>query len=262
VATITQKRLDSSERPEQLRTVLMVAVACATGLLSWEIIVWISDGWVPSLTQVGAALVQDIVSVHVWEGALITFQRLLIGFVGSTMLGLGLGFLMGLLKSFDAFWRPLIVVGLAIPDPVYFLVAILVLGTEESTALLALILAVAPFVVTIVVGAVDSRDKRLDDMSQVYRISTATYLTQVLGRQLVPGLLAAARTAFAFSWKVVVLMEALTQPDGIGAQIYYMFRLLRPAHMIALALIFIVVMRAVEWIAFTPLERRLLRWRA
>ena len=255
MATITQKRLDSSERPEQLRTVLMVAVAFATGLLSWEIIVWISDGWVPSLTKVGAALVQDIVSVHVWEGALISF-------VGSTVLGLGLGFLMGLLKSFDAFWRPLIVVGLAIPDPVYFLVAILVLGTEESTALLALILAVAPFVVTIVVGAVDSRDKRLDDMSQVYRISTATYLTQVLGRQLVPGLLAAARTAFAFSWKVVVLMEALTQPDGIGAQIYYMFRLLRPAHMIALALIFIVVMRAVEWIAFTPLERRLLRWRA
>jgi ABC-type nitrate/sulfonate/bicarbonate transport system permease component len=239
---------------------LTMLTALLVGLVGWQIIVWTSGGWVPSLADVGQAMVEDLVSVEVWQGALITFRRLLIGFAGSMLIGVTLGFLMGLLRSFDAFWRPLIVVALAIPDPVYFIVAILILGTEESTGLIALILAVVPFVVTIVVGAVSSRDKGLDEMSSVYRLPTSQYLVQVLGRQLVPALLAAARTAFAFAWKIVVLMEALTQPDGIGAQIYYAFRLLRPAHMISLALIFILVMRAIEWLAFTPLESGLLRW--
>ena len=57
-----------------------------------------------------------------------------------------------------------------------------------------------------------------------------------------------------------MLVEALTQPRGIGAQIYYSFRLLRPDHMISLALLFIIVLRATEAIVFTPLERRLLGW--
>jgi NitT/TauT family transport system permease protein len=61
-----------------------------------------------------------------------------------------------------------------------------------------------------------------------------------------PALFAATRTSFAFAWKLIVLVEALTQPRGIGAQIYYSFRLLQPDHMISLALLFIVVLRTTE----------------
>jgi NitT/TauT family transport system permease protein len=82
----------------------------------------------------------------------------------------------------------------------------------------------------------------------------------VLGRQIAPALIVAARTCFAFSWKIVVLIEALSQPEGIGSQIYYSFRLLRSADMIALALIFIVLMRIVESVAFGFAERRLMGW--
>jgi NitT/TauT family transport system permease protein len=70
----------------------------------------------------------------------------------------------------------------------------------------------------------------------------------------------ATRTCFAFAWKLIVLVEALSQPRGIGAQVYYSFRLLRPDHMIAQALLFIVVLRIVESIMFGPLERKLLGW--
>ena len=98
-------------------------------------------------------------------------------------------------------------------------------------------------------------------MSQVYRLGRKSYVTEVLARQIAPALLVAARTSFAFAWKIVVLVEALSQPQGIGSQMYYAFRLLRPADMIALALIFIVLMRVVETLAFGFAERRLLAWR-
>ena len=72
--------------------------------------------------------------------------------------------------------------------------------------------------------------------------------------------MAATRTCFAFAWKLVVLVEALSQSRGIGAQVYYSFRLLQPDHMIAQAILFIVVLRLVEAIMFNPLERKLLGW--
>jgi len=237
-----------------------VAAAALIGVAGWQLIVWMSDGWVPGLDEIGVAVVENLTNVDTYTGALITLRRLGIAFVGSTVIGVVLGFLMGLLPSFDAFWRPLVVTGLAIPDPVYFIVAILILGTAETVSILALTLAVVPFVTMIVLGAVGSRDRGLDEMAKVYRLSRSRYLTDVVGRQLVPGLFAAARTSFAFSWKIVVLMEALTQSNGIGFQIYNAFRLLRPYDMIALAIIFILIMQIIERAVFAAAEKRLLAW--
>src|SRR5690606_21447611 len=146
----------------------------------------------------------------------------------------------------EGFFRPLVVIALAIPDPVYVIFAILILGTEPSSGLIALTLAVLPFAVTVVHSGVKSRDPQLDELSKVYRFTRRQYFHQVLTRQVAPALLVAARTAFAFSWKIVVLVEAISQPLGIGSQIYNYFRLLRFDEMVAISLAFIVLMRLID----------------
>jgi NitT/TauT family transport system permease protein len=234
--------------------------AVVLGLAAWELGVLISDGWVPSTTEVVSAIGTVLGESKTWDGMAITSKRILIAFVAATAIGVAIGFAMGLSRLAEAYFRPLIVIALAIPDPVYVIVAILVLGTEESSGIIALTLALVPFVVTIVHTSVAAREKQLDEMSRVYRFGRRRYLTQVLARQVTPALLAAARTSFAFAWKIVVLVEALSQPEGIGAQIYTAFRLFNPDEMIALALIFIVLMRTVDWLIFGTLERRLLAW--
>lgn len=234
--------------------------AVVLGLVAWEIGVVISDDWVPSVTEVAGEIGTVVQEGETWEGMAITTKRILIAFTVATAIGVAIGFGMGLSRYVEAYFRPLIVIALAIPDPVYVILAILVLGTEESSGIIALTLALVPFVVTIVHSSVAAREKQLDEMSRVYRLGRRRYLTEVLARQITPALLAAGRTSFAFAWKIVVLVEALSQPEGIGAQIYYAFRLLKPAEMIALALIFIVLMRLVDWLVFGTLERRLLAW--
>lgn len=235
-------------------------VATAIGIVAWQGIVWASGGWVPGVIEIGGSVLDNLVDPETYTGALITLRRLGIAFVGATIVGIALGVLMALVPAVNAFWRPLVVVALAIPDPVYFIVLILILGTAESVSQLALTLAVIPFVVMIAFGSVSARDTGLDEMSRVYRLPRRSYLKEVLGRQLAPGFLAAARTSFAFSWKIVVLMEAITQPDGIGFQIYNAFRLLRPYEMIALSLIFILFMQIIQYFLFGLAERRLLAW--
>lgn len=248
-------------RSTRLRNPLAFVVAVALAAIAWQLATVASDGWVPSLDRIGVAIVENITDPAIWGEMAITARRILIGFVVATAIGVALGFGMGLDRRVEAFFRPLVVIGLAIPDPVYIIVAILVLGTDESSGLIALIVALIPFIVVIVHGSVRARETQLDEMSQVYRLGRWPYVTEVLARQIAPALLVAARTSFAFAWKIVVLVEALSQPQGIGSQMYYAFRLLRPADMIALALIFIVIMRVVETLAFGYAERRLFAWR-
>ncbi len=239
-----------------------VSVVVALGLIvaAWQVVAWMSSGWVPGMPAIAEAMISLLSRSSTYSDLGITLVRLMIAFVAATVLGIVIGAAMGLWRPFEALARPLVVVGLAIPDPMYFIFAVLLLGTDQEVGMLALVLAVIPFVVHGADSGVRNRDRNLDEMSRVYKLSRRSYFIDVLGRQIAPIALASMRTSLAFSWKIVVLMEALTQPNGIGAQIYYSFRLLRPAEMIAYALIFVLIMRTFEYIAFKPLDRRLSGW--
>lgn len=245
---------------ERRQRVQAFVVASLLALGVWQITTFISGGWVPSLWRIAKALGADATTANTYAEMWITLRRIFITFAAATAIGVSLGVAMGLNRRVRAFFRPVVVMGLAVPDIVYIIVAILVLGTDESSGLIAMVLALIPFVVNIVIAGVESRDPGLDEMSSVYRIHRRRYLVEVVGWQVSPALMAATRTCFAFSWKLIVLVEALSQPRGIGAQIYYSFRLLRPDHMIAQAVLFIVVLRLVEAAMFGPLERKLLGW--
>jgi ABC-type nitrate/sulfonate/bicarbonate transport system permease component len=239
---------------------LSLLTAVAIGLVVWQAATWLSDGWIPSVPEIGRAMGSALQSGEFWSGAAITSWRILQAFVAATLIGIVVGTAMGLNRYVEAFFRPLTVIALAIPDPVYIIFAILILGTEESSGVVALTAAVVPFVITIVHGSVKARDRQLDDMSRVYRLGRRRHVQHVLARQIGPSLVVAARTSFAFCWKIVVLVEAISQPEGVGAQIYTAFRLLRADELVAVAVIFIVIMRVVDSLAFRPLERRLMAW--
>lgn len=260
VDSVETREFDSLWRRLPLQGTFPIILALVLAAGSWQVVAWISGGWVPGLMDIGRALGTVLTTSETYGELFTTLRRLLIAFVLATIAGIVIGALMGFFKSFEAFARPLVVIGLAIPDPMYFIFAVLLLGTDEKVGLLALVLAVIPFVVHGADTGVRNRDRTLDEMSRVYRLPAKTYWKDVLGRQIAPIAVSSMRTSLAFSWKIVVLMEALTQPDGIGAQIYYAFRLLDPARMIAYALIFMVIMRLVEVLIFARLDRRFSAW--
>lgn len=238
-----------------------VVGAILLAIAIWEGLVLASDGWVPSTVDIALALVDRLLESDTYDAIVITLGRIAVAFVGAFVIGVMLGFAMGLWRWVDAFWRPLVAIALAIPDPVYFIMAILIVGTGESVSLLALTLAVLPFTIGVVAANMRARDYRLDDMAQNYHITGWSYARNVLIPQMAPAIVVAARTAFAFSWKIGVLMEAMTRSNGVGAEIFFAFRLFKSSEMIALAIIFIAVMRGIELLLLVPLERRAAAWR-
>lgn len=241
--------------------VLPTAVAAALGAVVWQLVVVLTGGWMPTIGEVADATAEALTEGAVWKNMLITAKRILIGFAGALLLGATIGIAMGMFPAVEAFMRPLMVIALAVPDPVYIILCALTIGLVESSAIVAMVAALTPFVAMILVGAVEGRDRRLDEMAALFGLSGWRYLRDVLGGQIAPALFAAGRVAFGFSWKLVVLVEALTQSDGIGSLIYGAYRLLRPAEMIALALIFLVVVGSFGQLAFRAAGRRMFAWK-
>lgn len=230
--------------------------AAVIALVVWEVISYFSTPWVPSTAEVAASTWSVITNPESLGQAAVTLRRVALVTVASLVVGVALGLAAGFSWQVRAFVRPVLVIGLAVPDLVYLIMAILILGATESSGVIAMTIAIIPLVTNAVLGSVLARDAGLDEMARTYRFSRSDYARHVVLEQLKPALAAAVKTGFAFSWKLIVLMEALTMPDGIGARIYEGFRYLRPQEMLAWALVFIVVMKIVEQLLVRPLRSK------
>ncbi len=238
------------------------AAALASILMLWLLGSIAFRPWIPAIDTTLIEIGRNLASQEFWGHFFLTLGRVLAAFAAASLGGGTVGVLIGLNDRADAFFQPLLALALAVPDPVYIIFAILAVGTGELAGFIALTIAVLPFVANIVSSNVRARDTTLDEMAQVYHLPRAVRLTAVLFPQLVPAFLTAMRFSFALSWKLVVVVEAIGQPDGIGAAIFNSFRLLRMREVAATALIFIIAMQLLERGVLARIEKKLLRWRS
>ena len=101
----------------------------------------------------------------------------------------------------------------------------------------------------------------LDEMARVYRLPRRDRLRHVVLPQLAPFFAAAARGGLALVWKIVLVVELLGRPNGVGFEIHSQFQLFDVAGILAYALGFILVVQAIEWLVLAPWERATRRWR-
>src|SRR4029450_2466252 len=106
-----------------------------------------------------------------------------------------------------------------------------------------------------------SLDHALDDMAQVFRMGTWTRLRHVILPQLAPYLAAAARSGLSLVWKIVLIVELLGRPTGVGFAPGAPSQLFDVPRTRAYALAFVAVMLAIETFLVQPLERHVSRWR-
>lgn len=236
-------------------------IALLSIFVLWHVMSVAFKPWVPSIESTIIAMARALQSSAFWADFFVTFARVLASFAAASLIGATLGLITGLNEKLEAFLQPLLALALAVPDPVYIIFAILAVGTGELAGFIALTIAVTPFVANIVRSNVHARDRDLDEMAQIYHLPQDVRLRSVLVPQLLPALMTAMRFSFALSWKLVVVVEAIGQPDGIGASIFNSFRLLRMREVAAVAIIFIIAMQLLERGVLGRVEKKLLRWR-
>jgi NitT/TauT family transport system permease protein len=86
-------------------------------------------------------------------------------------------------------------------------------------------------------------------------------LVHVFVPQLMPFILAAARTGLSLVWKIVLVFEVLGSDGGVGYRIGIFFQFFDVTAILAYTAAFIAVVLTIEYGVLRPLERHILRWR-
>jgi NitT/TauT family transport system permease protein len=184
-----------------------------------------------------------------------TLARVAAAFVIAMGLGSAIGLTMGRLAD------PWLIVLLNLPASVIIVLAYIWAGLTETAAVAAVALNKLPIATVTVREGARSLDTALDEMAQVFRMRIWMRIRHIVLPQLAPYLAAAARSGLSLVWKIVLIVELLGRPNGVGFEIGVAFQLFDVTRILAYALAFVAVMLAVETLLVQPLERHIARWR-
>jgi NitT/TauT family transport system permease protein len=230
-------------------------------VLWWVVAASLADRMLPDPPAVLAALREELAAGALLPALLTTLARVAAAFSLAMALGAALGYAMGRSGIADAAFDPWVLLLLNIPALVIILLAYVWFGQTETAAVGAVVLAKLPNVVVVVREGARTLDPALDEVARAYRLGPWTRLREVVLPQLGPFLAAAARSGLAIVWKIVLVVELLGRPSGVGFELHLRFQVFDVAGLLAYSLAFAAVMLAVEAIIMRPVEQRARAWR-
>ncbi len=190
-----------------------------------------------------------------------TLVRVIAAFALAMALGSALGYAMGRSRALDRIVDPWIVVLLNLPALVIIVLAYIWAGLNEWAALAAVALNKLPNAVVTLREGARAMDGGLDEMAAAFQIPAGRRFREIALPQLAPYLAAATRTGLSLVWKIVLVVEYMGRPNGIGFEIGAAFQLFDVAKLLAYALPFTAIMLLTETFLVRPFEARVARWR-
>jgi NitT/TauT family transport system permease protein len=237
-------------------------VSLAALLALWAVVAALAHSrLLPDPLSVGAAIVADIRSGELPFQMACTLARVLAAFSVAFSLGVVAGYAMGRWKTVDRYADPWLIVLLNLPALVVIIFAYIWIGLNETAAIVAVALNKLPNVIVVTREGVRSLDAGLDDMSRAFRMKWLTRIRHVVLPQLAPYLAAVSRSSLSISWKIVLVVELIGRPNGVGFVLGSAFSLFDMTKILSYAISFVALMLAIETLLVQPLERRTNRWR-
>jgi NitT/TauT family transport system permease protein len=215
----------------------------------------------PAPQSVALALIEEARSGALAFNLAVTLARVAASFVIAMALGTVFGLMMGRHRNLDRLGDPWLVVLLNLPALVIIVLAYIWAGLTETAAIAAVALNKLPIATVTVREGARSLDAGLDEMAHVFRMGPWVRLRHVVLPQLAPYLAAATRSGLSLVWKIVLIVELLGRPNGVGFEIGIAFQLFDVTRLLAYALAFVAVMLVIETVLVQPLERHVSRWR-
>jgi len=231
-------------------------------LTAWSLASLVAgEQMLPAPTTVLATLVAEARSGDLFFHLGVTLARVIVAFTIALVIGSTIGLLMGRMPLVDRLGDPWLIVLLNLPALVIIVLAYIWGGLTETAAILAVAINKLPTAVVTVREGARALDPALDEMARVFALPRWKTLRHVVLPQLAPYLAAAARSGLSLVWKIVLIVELLGRPNGVGFEIGIAFQLFDVTRILAYALAFVVVILAIETLLVQPIERRASRWR-
>ncbi len=228
----------------------------------WQAGAWsFGPHYLPTPLAVGATMAHEARNGALWFNLGVTLARVLAGFVLAMGLGSALGLALGRNPRLDRLVDPWLVIFLNTPFLVIIMFAYIWGGLNEVSALAAITLNKLPNAMVTLREGARALDRGLDDVAQVFAFPRWRRWRHVLAPQLAPYFAAAARSGVSLVWKIVLVVELLGRPNGVGFKMNEAFQLFDLRLLLAYALPFVGLMVLVESFILRPAEAKANWWR-
>ena len=191
----------------------------------------------------------------------ITLWRVIAAFFVAMVIGSAVGLIMGEMPVVNRVLDPWLIVLLNLPALVIIILAYVWFGLNEAAAIGAVALNKIPNVIVTVREGARSLDPGLNEMARAYRMTPWSRFRNVTLPQLQPYFATASRTGISLIWKIVLVVELLGRPNGVGFELHLNFQLFNVTAILGYTLAFVAVMLTIEYLLVQPLERYSTRWR-
>jgi NitT/TauT family transport system permease protein len=228
----------------------------------WQAGAWsFGPHYLPTPLAVGATMAHEARNGALAFNLGVTLARVLAGFVLAMGLGSALGLALGRNPRLDRLVDPWLVIFLNTPFLVIIMFAYIWGGLNETSALAAITLNKLPNAMVTMREGARALDRGLDDMALVFGFPRWRRWRHVLAPQLAPYFAASARSGVSLVWKIVLVVELLGRPNGVGFKMNEAFQLFDLRLLLAYALPFVALMVLVESFVLRPAEARASWWR-
>jgi NitT/TauT family transport system permease protein len=215
----------------------------------------------PGPLAIGATILADIHSGELPYQMGCTLGRVVSSFAIAMVLGIIAGYAMGRSRAVDRYADPWVVVLLNMPALVTIMFAYIWIGLNETAAILAVAANKLPNVVVVMREGARALDPDFDEMAKAFKFTWLSRVRHVVIPQLAPYLAASSRSGLSIVWKIVLVVELIGRPNGVGFVLGSAFSLFDMAKILSYSISFIVLMLVIESLLVQPLERRAIRWR-
>ena len=215
----------------------------------------------PGPLTVVEALIRETRSLALPYHLACTLLRVVAAFAIAFSLGLISGYAMGKYRLVDQIGDPWLVVLLNLPALVTIILAYIWVGLNEPAAIAAVALNKFPNVVVVTREGTRALSRELEEVVRVFRLSRLAAIRHIVLPQLAPYLAAAFRSGISIIWKIVLVVELIGRPNGVGFVLGSAFSLFDMVTIFAYSIAFIAIMLVVENLLVQPLERNANRWR-
>jgi NitT/TauT family transport system permease protein len=199
------------------------AVPIALSFLLWAGLTWgeaeqriISPVILPSPFEVVGSMSSLWFERALSRSALVSFLRVLVGFVVAVMVTLPIGIGMASFEPIRAFFRPLALIFGYLPIPTLVPLTLSLFGTGEAQKVMFLAIAFFVYLLPLVVKAIDDVDSVYLQTAFTLGATTAQAVRKVLVAIAWPDIFQALRNGFGVGWGYILLAEMVAAEQGLG----------------------------------------------
>ncbi len=209
---------------------------------------------VPTIFNTMACLSDLLMTQGFWEHVSITVFRSAVALGLTVTLALVTGIAAGRTNKIMDLISPL-VASLQATPPILWVTLIMVwAGSGNAVPILVVIASLFPPMFLSVSMAAASLDKRLFSMAGLYRVGQWRVITDLILPGIFPHFLAGFSFALGSSLKVAAVAEFLGASQGIGARIYWAYRMMEMETLFAWALVLVGIGVGMDLMLIRPLR--------